>query len=125
MASMASAHRPLLPIYILLLLLIIFASVAFSFQSGNPCDCHSSCSVFEGEAKDKCMRICTQICKEEPGIKDEARRRGREREERHPYHFGKERYFDNDNMWFICYYQVQFLLKCLTPYYQDFMQIIL
>jgi hypothetical protein len=88
MASKASAQPPL-PI----LLLVFFASVAFSTQSGNPCDCPSSCSAFEGEAKEQCMRICTQICStEEPGIKDQDRRRG-EREERHnPYHFGKERY---------------------------------
>ncbi|KAJ1701268.1 hypothetical protein LUZ63_001047 [Rhynchospora breviuscula] len=74
------------------LLLISLASVAFSFQYGNPCDCQSSCSEYKGEAQVTCMRICKQICSEEPGIKPENPRRG-EREERHnPYFFGKERY---------------------------------
>lgn len=89
MASKASA-QPLLPI----LLLVLFASVAFSTQSGNPCDCSSSCSAFEGEAEEKCMRICAQICSKEVSIKDQDRRRGErgERGERHnPYYFGKER----------------------------------
>ncbi|KAJ3668889.1 hypothetical protein LUZ60_010839 [Juncus effusus] len=89
-SSSVMAAKARMHLFLSILIILSLACVTLSFASNQGCGCDTTCGdLFRGDEKERCVRLCKQICRE--GTADvETRREGQERN--NPYYFGEERF---------------------------------